>query len=277
MILCDTDIDSCELISVIMGVYNCEDTVVEAIQSVQNQTYKNWELIVCDDGSSDQTYRLVEDIAKSDARIKLIKNKRNLGLNTTLNNCLAIATGNYVARMDGDDRCSEERFEKQLLFLETHKDYAVCGSLMTFFDETGEWGGIVVPECPTSIDVVTKSPILHPTTMMRKAALDDVGWYSVDDKLIRVEDLDLWIKLYSSGYLAYNLQEPLYYMRNDHNSVARRKYKYRINSTLARLKGCRSLNLSPVCYIKAFKPMVYGLVPRKITYLIRHKISYRKH
>ena len=84
-------------ISVLMGIYNCADTLEQAVLSIQNQTYSNWELILCDDGSSDNTYAVAQDLAAKDNRIMLLRNMQNLGLNQTLNNCLAAATGDYIA------------------------------------------------------------------------------------------------------------------------------------------------------------------------------------
>lgn len=91
-------------ISIIMGIYNCESTLNEAVASIKNQTVQNWELIMCDDGSSDRTYEIAENLQRADKRIVLLKNEHNLGLNITLNNCLKKARGAYIARMDGDDR-----------------------------------------------------------------------------------------------------------------------------------------------------------------------------
>ena len=87
-----------------MGIYNCAKTLPEAIDSILAQTYSNWELIMCDDGSSDDTYAIAEKYKITyPNKIKLIKNEKNLGLNATLNNCLKYVDGNYIARMDGDD------------------------------------------------------------------------------------------------------------------------------------------------------------------------------
>lgn len=262
-------------VSVLMGIFNCKSTLEQAVNAIINQTYQNWELIMCDDGSSDGTFELAKKIAERDARIFVLKNERNLGLNQTLNNCLSIASGEYIARMDGDDDCSPDRFEKQIAFLESHKDFDIVSSEMIFFDESGEWGKNSVKERPQAKDVVTGSPICHAPVMMRKKCMDDVGGYTVDKRMLRVEDVNLWIKLYAKGYRCYNIQEPLYRMRNDKNALNRRKYKYRINSVYVRLQGCKILKLSPICYIKAFKPMVNGLVPAKFRATIR-KMQHQK-
>ena len=110
-------------ISVLMGIYNCADTLPQAVASIQKQTYPNWELILCDDGSSDHTYEVAQALAAKDDRIVLLHNDRNLGLNQTLNACLAVATGDYIARMDGDDDCVPVRFEQQLAFWSTIRSF----------------------------------------------------------------------------------------------------------------------------------------------------------
>ncbi len=258
-------------ISVLMGIYNCSATLEQAIESIKNQTYSNWELILCDDGSSDNTYSIAESIANQDSRIILLKNTQNMGLNHTLNRCLSVATGEYIARMDGDDECLPQRFDRQLKALEDYTDCDIISSGMIFFDENGEWGKCIQPEFPTKSQVVTGSPICHAPVLIRKSAIDSVHGYTEDKRMIRVEDVNLWIKLYAAGFRCYNIQEPLYRMRNDQNALNRRKYKYRINSTYVRLKGCKMMHLGITCYIGSFYPMIIGLVPAKVRSLIRHK------
>lgn len=258
-------------ISILMGVYNCASTLGEAVRSIQAQTYSNWELIMCDDGSTDDTYKEAEKFATTDPHIVLLKNSENQGLNYTLNNCLAHASGDYIARMDGDDTCLPERFEKQITFLETHPEFDIVSTPMILFDENGEWGRTKAIEYPTPEDVVCGSPICHAPVMIRKACMDAVGGYTVDKRMLRVEDVNLWIKLYAAGYRCYNIQEPLYRMRNDQNALNRRKYRYRINSAYVRLQGCKILGLGSKCYVKSFRPMLNGLVPAKLRHAIRRK------
>lgn len=256
-------------ISVLMGIYNCASTLEEAVWSIHSQTYTNWELILCDDGSTDDTYQEAERLAAIDQRIVLLKNPENQGLNYTLNNCLAHASGDYIARMDGDDTCLPERFEKQVAFLEAHPEFDIVSTPMILFDESGEWGRTKAKEYPTPEDVVCGSPICHAPVMMRKACMDAVGGYTVDKRMLRVEDVNLWIKLYAAGFRCYNLSEPLYRMRNDQNALNRRKYRYRVNSTYVRLQGCKAMKLGPKCYVKSFRPMLNGLVPAGIRMRIR--------
>ena len=252
-----------------MGIYNCSSTMEQAVASVQNQTYTNWELILCDDGSSDNTYEVAQALAAKDSRIVLLRNEKNLGLNATLNRCLAVATGEYIARMDGDDDCVPERFERQLDLLEHHPEFQITSCPMKLFDETGEWGQTTVPEYPSPEDVVSGTPISHAAVMLRKECMDAVGGYTVNKRMLRVEDVNLWIKLYAAGYRCHNIQEPLYRMRNDQNALNRRKYIYRVNSTYVRLQGCKLLRLGLKSYLKAFVPMINGLVPARLRQAIR--------
>ncbi len=262
------------MISVLMGIYNCESTLSEAVDAIRRQSYPYWELILCDDGSTDGTLQCAEAVATSDSRIRVIKNDKNHGLAYTLNHCLQYAKGTYIARMDGDDLCNPDRFQKQIDFLDSHPEFAICSTPMILFDETGEWGRTKVKEYPRDYDVVTGSPIHHAPVMMRREALEAVGGYTVSERTMRVEDVDLWIKLYAAGYKCYNLQEPLYSMRNDRNAFQRRKYQYRVNSTLVRLDGCKSLGLGATSYVKAFAPMIIGLIPNKIRQALRK--SYKR-
>ena len=101
-----------------MGIYNCASTLEAAVRSIQAQTYTDWELIMCDDGSTDDTLAVARKLAEEDGRIILLRNMMNRGLNYTLNKCLESATGEFIARQDGDDESVSTRFEKQVQFLQ---------------------------------------------------------------------------------------------------------------------------------------------------------------
>ena len=153
-----------------MGIYNCEATLSEAIESILGQTYQEWELIMCDDGSTDATYSVAEKYTKqfSDKMI-LLKNSVNKGLNYTLNKCLKVATGEYVARMDGDDISLPKRLEKEADFLDTHPEYAIVSTPMIFFDENGDWGRSYSIEKPQKKDFIKHSPVFcHAPCIIRR-------------------------------------------------------------------------------------------------------------
>lgn len=257
-------------ISIIMGIYNCSETLEEAVDSIINQTYKNWELIMCDDGSLDDTYFVAKKIADEYSNIFLIKNERNMGLNYTLNRCLELATGEYIARMDGDDISLPDRLESELLFLEERQKYAFVGTPMIYFDENGDFGIGSGGREPKKGDFIHGSQFSHATILARKDAYDVVGGYSVNKKLLRVEDWHLWIKMYAKGFRGYILEEPLYKMRDDRNAFRRRKFKYRVNEARVICFAIRELNLPIWKIVFAMKPILTALLPEAI-YMIIHK------
>lgn len=249
-------------ISVIMGIYNCADTLVEALDCILKQTYSNWEVIMCDDCSSDLTYEVaMQYVDKYPEKFVLLRNEQNQGLNYTLNKCLKIASGEYIARMDGDDRCALDRFEKELKVLESTPDVAIVSSDMDFFDEEGVWGRTHVNAVPSKMNFVKSTPFCHAACMVKKEAYLSVNGYSVSDRLLRVEDYHLWIKMYEKGFRGVNIQEILYSMRDDRNAQGRRKFKYRINEAYVKAYAINHLNLPCYCFLYCIKPILVGLMP----------------
>lgn len=259
------------LISILMGVYNCASTVEEAIQSIVDQTVTDWEFIICDDGSADDTYESVRAIAEKEPRIVLIRNERNVGLAPTLNNCLRVARGTYTARMDGDDICAADRFEKELAVLEADPNCAVVSCGMLSFDEGGVYGQSNYPERPEKPDFFRMSPFCHAGCMMRKSVLLELGGYNESDAVYRFEDYDLWYRMYKAGYYGRNLPEPLYSMRDDRNAYHRRKMNYRIKAVLLKLKIYRDFKPG-IRYLPGIvAPVVKGLLPEKMYNFLRRK------
>ena len=249
-------------VSIIMGIYNCESTLSEAVECILEQTFSDWELILCDDGSADDTVGIaVRYAAEYPDRIRLICNKTNLGLNRTLNRCLEVARGQYIARMDGDDRCASHRLEVEVAALEAEPEISIVSTDMEFFDENGTWGRISHPEYPQKRDFIHGSPFCHAPCMVRREAYEAVGGYSVGERLLRVEDYHLWLKMYCAGYVGRNIHQPLYQMRDDRNAYDRRKFRYRINEAYVRWMAVKELKLSAHNYIYAIRPILVGLMP----------------
>lgn len=253
-----------------MGIYNCADTLPQAIDSILKQSYTNWEMIMCDDGSIDNTYTVANGYQeKYPDKIKLIRNEHNLGLNQTLNNCLAMAEGDYIARMDGDDISLPDRLEKQVAFLDNHKEYAIVSTPMIFFDENGEWGRGRAIEIPQIRDFAFHAPFhCHAPCMIRAEAFRKVGGYTVDDRLLRFEDCNLWYKLYAAGYRGYNLQEPLYKMRDDRNAYRRRTPSSRMRGLYVQWTGFKMVRM-PVRYypflaVELIKSVAIILTPERL-------------
>lgn len=258
-------------ISVIMGIYNCEDTLEEAIRSVSDQTVTDWELILCDDASVDGTWEVAKRLEKEfPDKIILLRNSVNHGLNYTLNKCLTVSKGKYIARMDGDDRCREDRFAQEIAILEGESNIDIVSSDMEYFDESGIWGRVQHPEYPMVDDFIRESPFCHAPCMITKRAYDSVQGYSESKHLLRVEDYELWIKMYEAGYRGKNIHEPLYQMRDDRNAYSRRKFKYRINEAYVKILAIKKLKLPPWTIIYVLRPIMVGLLPRFL-YDVFHK------
>lgn len=262
-------------VSIIMGIYNCASTLPEAIDSILLQTFSNWKLIMCNDGSSDNTYAVAADYwRRYPDKIVLIQNKKNMGLNYTLNHCLEYADTEYVARMDGDDISLPTRLEKELKFLESHPEYAIVSTPMIYFDESGDFRVGKSGGEPMMNLLAKGTPFCHAPCMVRREAYNAVNGYAISDKRLRVEDWDLWIRMYEKGYRGYNLLEPLYKMRDDRNAYSRRKFKYRINEARVGASAVKKLHLSKINYIFVLRPIVVGLLPKPI-YNFLHKNKVR--
>ena len=263
-------------ISVIMGIYNCSSTLDEAIDSIIKQTYKNWELIMCDDGSADDTYKkALKYKERYKDKILVLKNEQNKGLNYTLNRCLEVATGEYVARMDGDDISLPTRFEKEISYLETHPEMAIVSTPMIFFDENGDWGYSTQIANPQKKDFIHNSPVhCHAPCMIRREAYMSVGGYTVNKRMLRFEDVNLWYKLYAKGYRGHNLNEPLYKMRDDKNAYKRRGLKSRMNGVYVTYKGFQLFEYPWYMYryvvMDFVKHFIKGIIPEKV-YMYIHK------
>lgn len=251
------------MISIISGIYNCADTLSEAIESILSQTVTDWEWIICDDASTDNTYAVAKEYAdKFPDKFVLLQNVQNMGLNFTLNRCLEHAKGQYIARMDGDDVCYPTRFEEEVRCLQDNPEIAIVSTDMEFFDETGTWGRIRHPEFPQNKDFLAGSPFCHAPCMVRREAYQAVRGYSVDERFLRVEDYHLWVKMYAIGFKGMNIGKPLYKMRDDRNAYKRRKFRYRINEAYVRLLLIRELHLPAYGVIFALRPIIVGLLPR---------------
>jgi len=249
-------------ISVLMGIYNCADTLEEAVEAILNQTYTNWQLVMCDDCSTDHTYAVAQKMAEAHPeKILLIRNDRNLKLQKTLNHCLRYADGEYIARMDGDDTCSPDRFEKEIIFLNTHPEYALVSCDMSLFDKDGEFRGIHYSKEPTKKSFLRTSQFCHAGCMMRTSVMKELGGYSEGKNCERVEDYDLWVRLYAAGYKGYNIQETLYAMRDDRSAVKRRTFHNRLNESSLKIRAGKLLGYRVAGSLYAAVPIIKAMIP----------------
>ena len=182
-------------ISVIMSVYNGETYLKEAIESVMNQTFQNWELIIINDCSTDSTSEILADFAAKDERIKVYPNEVNLRLPTSLNKAILLCNGKYIARMDADDICLPDRLEKQYKFMEENGDVALSSCrFMTVKNgvyASGGAGGRCDSEALRAMLLVV-NPILHPGVIAKAEVMKR---FSYDTTLTCTEDLELWTRM----------------------------------------------------------------------------------
>lgn len=209
-----------KLVSIIMPAYNAEDTIRESIKSVIEQTYKNWELIIIDDGSTDDTISIIKKQQKNDKRIKLLKNQKNLKVAKTRNRGLNYAKGDYIAFLDADDLWFKNKIEKQLNFmLKKNIDFSYSNIIIindnekrkkVIFDETVNYKKLLKGNQISCLTVMLKS------TVIKSIKMKDIGH----------EDYLFWLEiLKKNNLLAYNTNEVLAYYREGNKSLSSNKFQ----------------------------------------------------
>ncbi len=208
-------------ISVIMSVHNQSEYLPDAIESLLHQTYKNFELIFIDDGSTDNTWKILNKYKTK--QTKLIKHLKKQGLAKSLNQGIKISTGKYIARMDADDISYPQRLEKQLSCLEQNPNVAICGTAADLINRYGQIIGTKkFPQKPKSV-IMRYNPLIHSSAMIRKNILNQVGKY--DESLNGAEDYDLWLRL-GAKFDLINLSETLMKYRINPQGISWRKLKH---------------------------------------------------
>ncbi|MBL4807066.1 MAG: glycosyltransferase family 2 protein [Rhodobacteraceae bacterium] len=209
-------------ISVIMGVRNGEKYLAEAVESILSQTFGNFEYIIVNDGSTDNTLTMLQGFAKQDPRIKVIDRQAS-GLPTSLNIAIDRATAPFIARMDADDMSMPQRFSRQIAFLRQNEDIAVVGSSAIIIDSTGKRQKTkTMPITPQAVreKLPHRNCLVHPATMIRRDVLQNVGGYNVN--YVVSQDYDLWLRILTVSDLA-NLEEPLLKLRTHSDQVTKTK------------------------------------------------------
>jgi len=205
-------------ISVIMSVYDGEKYLDESIQSILNQTFKDFEFIIINDCSTDNSLYIIKQYAKNDKRIVLIQNEENIGLTKSLNKGLKIAKGKYIARMDADDVALSERFNKQYNYLEKNKNVFLLGTSAMMIDEDGNRSikiTAITQEKKIYSRLRKKNTIIHSSIMFRN---DFELFYRENFKY--AQDYDLYLRVLSEGKIIKNILEVLLYYRVCKNSIS---------------------------------------------------------
>jgi len=254
-------------ISVIMSVKNGAHDLDRSIKSIQYQTYKNWEFIICDDGSTDETYSILKAYQKHDNRIKIIRNQESMGLAFSLNRCIKVAQSNILARQDADDTSEPNRFERQLAFVSSHPEYAIVGTCWNNVLSNGRKNQVRVKEQPTAMDQVQGGLYMHPSWMMRKDLLAQVGYYTVNKYTMRSQDYHLVMKVLGAGMKLYNMQEFLYNYTMDERMLARTRNWSKVWGLMwIRWDSYKRNHLPLWCFIYVLKPVITLIIPKQIMF-----------
>lgn len=253
------------IVDIIMGVYNEEDVIGRAIESILNQQDENWRLLVCDDGSTDNTFNIIEGYGKKfPDKIIVLKNEINRGLSYSLNKMIKKTNAKYIARMDADDVSNSVRIKEEREFLDNHLEYAMVGSAVNKFDDDGIFASKIYPENPSKKDFFWNNPFAHSTIMIRSEVLKELGGYRDIPRTLRCEDYDLWMRLYEKGYRGYNLRNVLLNYYESRRSYGKRRFRYRLNEAATRFDGYRRNGWLLSGFIYTLKPIFVGIIPANI-------------
>ena len=224
------------MISVIMPVYNGEEFLREAIESILDQTYKDFEFLILYDESSDDSFKIIQKYAALDSRVKLIKCERT-GIIGALNKGIKLSKGDFIARMDADDVCFPERFEKQIKFMEK-ENLDICGGDFVIINNNNAFiEHVKVPKTKSEI-ILTMGfnvPFAHPSVMIKKEFLKINKLFYGSNGKKYAEDLDMWIVMFSKGAIFGNLKEEILKYRILNTSLSRvnsKKIAYEIKLEL---------------------------------------------
>jgi glycosyltransferase involved in cell wall biosynthesis len=231
-------------VSVLMSVYNGESHLGEAVESILNQTFTDFEFIIVDDRSTDSTWSILSEYAARDKRIVLQQNKNNIGLAKSLNKGLAIARGEYIARQDADDISLSVRFANQVEYLDKNIEIGVLGTEVELIDDRGrpilDFSPPFLPTTPGMVRwaLFFRCCLHHPTVMVRRRVYNNFGGY--DPGCPHAEDYELWLRLAVAKIKICNVQQKLVRLRkhsgsvtNVHEKVHRRNADNAVRGALA--------------------------------------------
>jgi cellulose synthase/poly-beta-1,6-N-acetylglucosamine synthase-like glycosyltransferase len=231
-------------ISVLLPVYNDGATLGRAVRSIRNQTFTDWELLLLDDGSTDDSADRMERLSRADSRIRLVRLPHE-GLSRTLNQGLSLAAGRTIARMDADDVSHPKRFSLQKDFLDRRPDICAVGCRIRLFPRArltpgmrvyeGWLNSLISPE-DISREIFVESPLAHPSVMVRREALEQAGGYETRGP----EDYDLWLRLHGMGFRFAKVPQTLLWWMDRPDRISRCSPDY----TREAFRRCKARHLA---------------------------------
>lgn len=254
------------LVSVIMPAYNAEKFIGESIESILNQTFKDFEFIILDDCSADKTWEIIQEYAKKDERIVAVKNEKNLNIALNRNKGVEMSKGEYVVWQDADDISKPERIEKLVNYMESHPEVGICGS-----NFEGFYGDVTlgVREFISEDDVLRSnifkfSPVSQGTAIIRKECFNTVGVYNPDYPV--AEDLEFSFRV-GEKYKFSNIPEVLLMYREHPNSTTHKKIKKLVQASFnvrVRYLNNSSYQARPIDYLALGLTWLFQFFPAKI-------------
>lgn len=248
-----------------MSAYNCEKFLRQSLDSLLQQTFEDFELILFDDASIDGTKEIIAEYASKDKRIIPVYNEKNKGLTENLNKGISLSEGAYIARMDADDIALLSRLEKQVKFLDTHPEIDILGAAAIDIDEDGN--PLQLRNSPIAHkDIVAllpkANPMTHSTVIFRKSQLQKINFYNTTYRT--TQDYEMWFRAVGKGLTFHNLEEVLLQYRMDNNYHKRKSLQYRFYDCKLRLQCYRHIRLPYYRYYYALIPILLGLMPETV-------------
>lgn len=260
------------LVSVIIPCYNAEKFVEQAVRSIMEQTYQNLEIICINDCSKDNTGEILQKLAKEDSRIVYVNNEVNLKLPKTLNKGIALAKGEYIARMDADDISLPERIEKQIQFMLLNENIDIVGCNSQHIDSNNNVLNYrtFLPTSPQiiSFQMPFRCVLIHPAILAKKTFFVDMNGFN--ESLVYAEDYELWVRAVAHNKKISNLDGVLLQYRI-HNNQSSAALSSQYNSEQARINR----NFLFRCFLKTKNiKFLFGiLIQTKIIHFIIIKTS----
>lgn len=258
-------------VSVLMASHNGEKFIRQSLDSIINQTFSDFELIVINDASSDNTLDILKEYADKDSRIRFYSNEKNRGLTVSLNTALKYVSpdSRLICRMDDDDICMPNRLEMQTKYFRQHKEADIVGSNAFIIDDENR----IIGErtTPANHEEITATlprynPMIHSSIMIKCNVLKNAGGYN--EEFRTSQDYELWFRLAAAGARFANIPENLLKYRETRSAQRRKSMKYRFNDFKIRKRGYKLLKL-PFCkYIWLALPLLIGCVPKPIYKLL---------
>lgn len=229
-------------VTVAMPVYNGSMYIRESIESILNQTFSDFEFLIVDDGSSDNSVEIINTY--KDSRINLLRNTTNLGTSTALNKAIANASGTYIAIMHCDDISLPHRLEQQLLFMEENSHIGVCGSSVHIFGQRDQVWCYETDSDDIKCKLLFRSAFVHPVVMMRKSLFSEYN-VSYNPLYHYTEDYDLWRQLLSKTYFANIPDILLKYRIHSHQVTMKYNFEQQVEAGMIRLEQIHELGITP--------------------------------